>query len=67
MTNPRSRAGGFNFEDMFAGAQAFHPHEARNYTWGQRYSTAQYLELLRTYSDTRVLPPDQHDALQPRL
>lgn len=63
MTNPRWRAGGFNFEDVFADAHEFHPHETRNYTWDQRYSTAQYLDLLRTYSDTRMLPPEQHDAL----
>ena len=33
------------------------------YTWPQRYTTEQWLDLLGTHSDHRVLPPDQLEAL----
>lgn len=62
-TNPRWRASGFAFDDLFAAEPAFHAAQTRRYSWRQRYSTAQYLGLLQTYSDTRMLPPERYAGL----
>jgi SAM-dependent methyltransferase len=62
-TNPRWRASGFAFDDLFAAERGFQPAETRRYRWHQRYSTEQYLDLLQTYSDTRMLPPERYAAL----
>lgn len=52
-----------NFEPLFAGESAFETPRSRNYTWHARYSTARYLDLMRTQSDHRLLPPAQLDRL----
>lgn len=63
MANPWWQSSGTMFADLFAAAPQFGPATSRSYSSRRRYSTAQYLDLLRTYSDHRMLPPDQHDAL----
>ncbi|MGD0589086.1 MAG: class I SAM-dependent methyltransferase [Thermoplasmata archaeon] len=50
-----------------AGSGMFGPAIARSYPWEQRYATADYLDLLRTYSDHRSLGPDRREELLTRL
>lgn len=45
------------------GSGLFHGVEERRYAWLTEYSTAQYLELLRTHSDHRILPASRLEAL----
>jgi SAM-dependent methyltransferase len=44
-------------------AAVFGPVELRRYTWEATYTTAQYRELLLTYSGHLALPPDRRDGL----
>ena len=37
--------------------------QVRQFSWTQWYTTAQYLRLLKTYSDHRALPPETKQAL----
>ncbi len=41
----------------------FAPAAGRRYEWDARYSTAEYLDVLRTYSGHRALPAVQRDGL----
>ena len=45
------------------GTGLFAPVIVRTYPWQQVYSTKDYLRLLNTYSDHRLLPEDQRKAL----
>ena len=49
--------------NLFAESGCFGPVTWRSYPWSQRYVTAEYLDLLRTSSDHRVLPPEQRESL----
>ena len=46
-----------------AGSGAFGPAIGRSYRWEQYYPTAEYLDLLRTYSDHRSLGPNRREEL----
>ncbi len=50
------------FEE-FAACAAFEPAALHEFPWSQRYPTAEYLELMRTQSDHRMLDDDARDAL----
>ncbi len=41
----------------------FDPPVVRTYLWEQTYTTAEYLDLLRTFSDHASLPPDARERL----
>ena len=41
----------------------FAPPRITELAWTQRYTTRQYLDLISTYSDHAVLPPENRDAL----
>lgn len=44
-------------------AHGFTQPEQRFYDWDRPYSTQEYLALLRTHSDHRLLPPKRLSAL----
>lgn len=46
-----------------AGSAVFGPPIGRSYPWEQSYPTAEYLDLLRTYSDHRSLGPVRREEL----
>ena len=48
---------------LFAESGRFGPVAHRGEPWTRRYTTAQYLELLSTQSDHRLLPEAQREAL----
>ena len=45
------------------GTGLFGPVEVKTYAWEGRYTTAQYLKLLNTYSDHRALEPKKREKL----
>lgn len=45
------------------GSGRFGPARFRRYEWEQSYTTRGYLDLLRTYSPTRALPPPARDGM----
>jgi SAM-dependent methyltransferase len=47
----------------FTASQRFGPVTTRRYRWSQDYSAADYVALVRTYSEHRLLPPAQLAAL----
>jgi SAM-dependent methyltransferase len=47
----------------FAAANRFGPATTRRYAWSQAYSADDYAALVRTYSEHRLLAPEQLDAL----
>ncbi|GGT33608.1 class I SAM-dependent methyltransferase [Streptomyces chromofuscus] len=49
--------------DEVARSGRFGPVVFRRYAWDLTYSTAEYLEVLRTYSGHRALPPEARDGL----
>ena len=48
---------------LFGESGRFGSVTSRNYPWSREYSSDDYLDLLRTHSDHRLLPQEQHDAL----
>jgi SAM-dependent methyltransferase len=52
-----------HFLGLFAAAPEFLPAEWREYAWRADYSSAEYLDLMRTHSDHRLLPAEQLSAL----
>jgi SAM-dependent methyltransferase len=48
---------------LFAESGRFGPVTWRSYPSSQRYATAEYLDLLLTASDHRILPPEQRKSL----
>ncbi len=44
---------------LFAESACFGPVLSRRYPWSQIYEASDYLDLLRTLSDHRLLPPEQ--------
>ena len=49
--------------DELAASSLYGPVEVITVDWDQTYTTAQYRELLLTYSGTLVRPPEERDAL----
>ena len=52
-----------HFLDLFAAAPEFLPAEWREYAWRADYSSTEYLDLMRTHSDHRLLPAGQLSTL----
>jgi SAM-dependent methyltransferase len=52
-----------HFLELFAAASEFRPAECREYGWHGEYTSGQYVDLLATHSDHRILPEDQRRAL----
>jgi SAM-dependent methyltransferase len=52
-----------NFLGLFATATEFQPAQCREYAWRTQYRAAEYLELLQTHSDHRLLPPERLGGL----
>jgi SAM-dependent methyltransferase len=52
-----------NFLKLFGAAPDFRPAQCREYAWRREYETSQYLDLLRTHSDHRLLPADRLGSL----
>jgi hypothetical protein len=56
-----------NFVAVFDASGFFKPANAQEYPWQVEYTAEAYVDLLRTYSDHRMLPADQrarlHDAI----
>jgi SAM-dependent methyltransferase len=50
-------------ETRFTESGKFCDVTVRSYPWSQAYGVEEYLDLLRTHSDHRALPPLQHEAL----
>ena len=48
---------------LFAESRCFGPVTHRSHSWSHRYLAAEYLDLLRTYSDHRLLPPEERESL----
>jgi trans-aconitate methyltransferase len=48
-----------NFERMFGAAPEFGRATSREYRWQAEYDATQYIDLLRTHSDHRVLPSER--------
>jgi SAM-dependent methyltransferase len=48
---------------LFAESRCFGPVAHRSHSWSHRYQAAEYLDLLRTYSDHRLLPAQQRKSL----
>jgi len=48
-----------NFLELFSAAPDFRQAQCREYQWREEYDAAQYLALLRTHSDHRLLPEDR--------
>jgi SAM-dependent methyltransferase len=48
---------------LFAESGCFGPVTCRSYPWSQGYAPAEYLDLLLTSSDHRLLPPGQRGTL----
>ena len=49
--------------ELFADSGLFEPVAVRRYPWSRRYSTDEYLGLLGTHSDHRLLPAEQREGL----
>ncbi len=52
-----------NLCELLDGPGLFEPAESREYPWQRAYGTDDYLSLLRTQSDHRMLPPAQLESL----
>jgi SAM-dependent methyltransferase len=52
-----------HFLEIFAAATDFRPAECREYSWRAEYTAEEYVDLLQTHSDHRVLPSAQLTAL----
>jgi SAM-dependent methyltransferase len=52
-----------HFQELFSAATDFAPAECREYSWRAEYTAADYVDLLQTHSDHRVLPSAQLAAL----
>jgi SAM-dependent methyltransferase len=52
-----------HFLELFTGATAFATPQCREYKWRTEYGSAEYLDLLRTHSDHRLLPADRLSPL----
>ncbi|WP_329384645.1 class I SAM-dependent methyltransferase [Streptomyces sp. NBC_01716] len=50
-------------EDEVAHSGRFGPVVVRRYEWDLAYTTAEYLDVLRTYSGHRALPPEAREGL----
>jgi SAM-dependent methyltransferase len=48
---------------LFSASGRFGPVTWRRYPWSREFEPAEYVELLRTHSDHRMLPPDQLESL----
>lgn len=48
---------------LFAESGCFGPVTWRRYPWSQTYTATQYVDLLSTYSEHRLLPPAQRESL----
>jgi SAM-dependent methyltransferase len=48
---------------LFAESGDFGPVRSRRYPWSQAFAAADYLDLLRTYSDHLLLLPEQRESL----
>ena len=48
---------------LFSDSGRFSPPTTRRYLWSQRYTTAEYVGLLGTYSHHRLLPAKQREGL----
>ena len=55
-----------HFLEIFAAAPEYHPAQSGEYEWHADYSTGEYLDLVSTHSDHRLLPPELADLLEPR-
>ena len=51
------------FLDMFAASKDFETAQSREYDWRAEYSTADYLDLLQTHSDHRLLDRERLEAV----
>jgi hypothetical protein len=51
-------------QGLFAESGCFGPASWRRYPWSRVYETRDYLALLRTHSDHRLLPPEQRETLE---
>ncbi|KAF4410762.1 class I SAM-dependent methyltransferase [Streptomyces lycii] len=49
--------------DEAARSGRFGPVDFRRYAWDLEYTTAEYLDVLRTYSNHRALPPETREGL----
>lgn len=56
-------ARGGSLEKLFAASGCFEPAVSRQYEWSIPYTVSEYLGLLRTYSDHRLLAEDRREAL----
>lgn len=54
-------------EALFAACGSFGAVTRRHYHWSQEYRTAEYLNLMRTQSDHRLLPEKQRETLLAEL
>lgn len=54
-------------ESLFAASGSFGTVTRRRYHWSQEYKTADYLNLMRTQSDHRLLPERQRETLLAEL
>jgi SAM-dependent methyltransferase len=52
-----------HFLELFAAASEFRAAQWREYAWGAEYSRTEYVDLLRTHSDHRLLPESQLSIL----
>ncbi len=52
-----------HFLELFAAATEFKMAECREYPWHADYTAAEYVDLLQTHSDHRILPPSQLRAV----
>ena len=59
----RPAAGGDSIEDEIAASGGFGDVVARQYPWERRYTSAQYVDLMRTQSDHLLLPEDARERL----
>jgi SAM-dependent methyltransferase len=48
---------------LFSASGCFEPAVARRYRWSHRYDTSDYLGLMATHSDHRLLPTEQRERL----
>lgn len=54
-------------ESLFAASGSFGTVTRRSYSWSQEYKTTDYLNLMRTQSDHRLLPERQRETLLAEL
>jgi SAM-dependent methyltransferase len=66
MTHAKNTTQAYNTERavvQLGRSHLFRPCETREFAWSARYTTIEYIELLGTYSDHRILPDEQRGAL----